>query len=153
MVCDPAVALVYPRLEASLALGQHKDAHPRPQVVVGRIVARKTAVTQSDALLGHHIVDVVVVSHEGAHHIAALDHRGEHAGVQRPGAFILGGTADMRIVGVPPCSDVFGQGDMEKRQRRQRLPAVGRGIGGAAGTIPAHLLLSKPTVAVDRRDC
>ena len=94
MVCDPAVALVYPRLEASLALGQHEDAHPRPQVVVGRIVARKTAVTQSDALLGHHIVDVVVVSHEGAHHIAALDHRGEHAGVQRPGAFILGGTAD-----------------------------------------------------------
>ena len=85
--------------------------------------------------------------------VAALDHRGEHAGVQRPGAFILGGTADMRIVGVPPCSDVFGQGDMEKRQRRQRLPAVGRGIGGAAGTIPAHLLLSKPTVAVDRRDC
>ena len=67
--------------------------------------------------------------------------------------FILGGTADMRIVGVPPCSDVFGQGDMEKRQRRQRLPAVGRGIGGAAGAVPAHLLLREPAVAVDRRDC
>ena len=99
------------------------------------------------------VFDVVVVPHEDAHHIAALGHRGEHAGVQRPGAFILGGTADMRIVGVPPCSDVLGQGDMEKRQRRQRLPAVGRGIGGAAGAVPAHLLLREPAVAVDRRDC
>ena len=93
MVCNPAVALVYPRLEASFALGQHEDAHPRPQVVVGRIVARKTAVTEGDTLLGHHIVDVVVMPDESAHHIAALGHRGEHAGVQRPGAFILGGTA------------------------------------------------------------
>ena len=47
----------------------------------------------------------------------------------------------------------FRSARLPAEQRRQQLPAVGRGIGGAAGAVPAHLLLREPAVAVDRRDC
>ena len=90
--------------------------------------------------------------HEHPRHVAALDHCREHAGIQLARTLVLGGAADMRIVGIAPRRDVFGQGDMEKGQRRQRFPAVGPGIGGAPVAVPAYLILREPAVTVDTLD-
>ena len=134
----------HPRVEASLTLVHLDDAATAHQSAVS-IRTRNTSVGEADTLLQSYELVVVVVTDEHAHHVLTLGERSKHATIDVS-------RTHLALVASAPSAFavhqvlVFGQRDVEERQRRQRFAAVHRRVAFALVAVPGNLLEVNPVV-------
>ena len=88
----------------------------------------------------------MVVTNKSTHHVACLFHGSKHTGINSRGtSFFHTRTIENSIL-IGSRFIIFGQGNVEECQSRQRFPIILSGKGSTLLTIPVYLIEREPVV-------
>ena len=114
---------------------EHYHTAPVGQVVVNRVPAGISSVSQKDAAVVDGVVIVVVVTAEDAHHVAALQHSIEEAAVELRVAYRFAESSHPRQLGL-----IFRERNMKEGKARYGLASVSLRECAAGLPVPADLV-------------